>query len=173
MRSYVRYGLSLIALLLLGLAPLGTALGHGEPKITADPTVVAAGGTITVTGSEMEDGLKYTLTLEGVKGSIPLGEATAKGDPEAGFVVQYTIPDETAAGSYTVRAVTEDGDVATADLTVTAPSAEASAGPAMAAMPTAELHELDRSKPASEVLIVMVLIVLSGAGGFVLVRRRV
>jgi hypothetical protein len=170
-RSLIRYCVCLTVLLLLVLTPLGIVLAHGVPVIAVDPTVVAAGGTITVTGSAMEDGVKYTLTLEGTKGSIPLGEATAKGDPEAGFVVKFTIPDQTALGSYTVRAVTEDGDVATADLTVTAASAQASAGPAMAAMATAEPHVLDRTKPASEILVVIAVIVLSGVGGFVLVRR--
>jgi hypothetical protein len=176
MKHYIRHSLSFIALLLLALAPLGIALAHGEPEIAVDPTVVAAGSTITITGSSMEDGNTYTMTLEGVKGSIPLGVATAKGEGEAaGFVVQYTVPDSTTPSSYTVRAVTPDGDVATADLTVTAASTQASAGPAtgaMAPMASAEPHVLDRTKPVGEIIGVVAVIALSSIGGFVLVRRR-
>ena len=172
MRSYIRHGLSLGILLLIVFAPLGMTMAHGVPEIAVDPTVVAAGRTITVTGSAMEDGVKYTITLEGTKGSVPLGEATAKGTPAASCVVQFTIPESTSLGSYTVRAVTVDGDVATTDLTVTAPSAQASSGPAMTAMASADPHVLDRTKPFGQIIAVVVVIILSSMGGLVLVRRQ-
>lgn len=175
MNHYIRRRIRLMLLFLLVLSPVGIALAHGVPEIAVDPTVCAAGSMITITGSAMEDGNTYTITLEGIKGSTPLGVTTAKsesGSEEAGFVVQYTVPASTAPGSYTVRAVTPDGDVATADLTVTAAAAQASAGPAMSQMASAEPHILDRTKPAGQIFVVAVVILLSAAGGLVLVRRK-
>ena len=71
-----------------------------------------------------------------------------------------------------MRAAPEAGKSAKADLTVTAPSAEASADPAMAQEPTGEQHLLDRSKPIGQMAAVVVVIALSAAAGFVLVRSR-
>lgn len=155
--------------------PLGAALAHGELVIVVEPVVVAGGGQITLTGIEMEPGEVFTITLEGLTGSIRLGEATVTGEGEdanAGFTVTFTIPVETVPGSYTVSAAAEDGDTTTADLTITAPSEEASAAPAMAQEPTGELHELDRSKPIGQIIAVVVVIALSTAAGFVLIRNR-
>jgi len=164
---------NLIALAALVLAPVSVALAHGEPVIAIEPAVIVAGGTITITGTEMEPGEVFAITLEGPTGSIPLGEATATGEgEEGGFVATFTIPADTAPGSYTVRAATEEGEAAVADLTVTAPSAEASAGPATVQEPTGEAHPLDRSKPTGQILAVVVGIALSGVAGFLLVRRR-
>ena len=115
----------------------------------------------------------FTITLVGVAGSIPLGEATVTGEgEEGGFTATFTIPSDIAPGSYTVCAATEAGETATADLTVTSPSEQASAAPAMAQEPTGELHELDRSKPIGQIIAVVVVIALSTAAGFVLIRNR-
>jgi len=157
----------------LVLAPFGMALAHGKPVIGVQPNLVAAGGQITVTGTEMEAGEEFTITLESVRGSILLGEVTVTGEgEEGGFTATFTIPADTAAGSYTVRATTEQGEAAVADLTVTAPSSQASAGPATVLEPTGELHQLDRTKPTGQVIGVVVLIALSSVIGFVLVRNR-
>ena len=171
MKSYVHH--LLIAMIVIGAVPLGLVLAHGEPEIVVEPTIVAAGGTITVKGTEMENGEKFVITLQGAQGSIPLGEATAAGEPDASFVVTFTIPETIVPSSYTVRAATEDGGIATADLTVTAPTTKASAGPAtVPAMATADSHILDRTKPAVEIVVVLVVIALSGISGFTLVRRQ-
>lgn len=171
MRVYVLRSLIIVAALVL--APVSIALAHGEPVIAVEPGVVPAGGTITVTGSEMEPGEVFVLTLEGPTGSIPLGEATATGEGgEGGFVTKFVIPANVAPGSYTVRAATEEGEAAVADLTVTAPSAEASAGPATVQQATGEPHVLDRGKPMGQVAGVVLLIALSAVLGFVLVRSR-
>ncbi|HJW84366.1 MAG TPA: hypothetical protein VJ754_08670 [Anaerolineae bacterium] len=173
MKMHLTLVRSLIVLAALTLAPVGIALAHGVPVIAVQPAVVAAGDQITVTGTEMEPGEVFTITLEGVSGSIPLGEAAVTGEgEEGGFTATFTIPADTAPGSYTVRAATEEGESAEADLTVTAPSAEASAGPAMAEEPTGEQHLLDRSKPIGQIAAVVVVIALSAAAGFVLVRSR-
>ncbi len=157
----------------LALALTRIALAHGEPVIVVEPAIVSAGGQITVTGTEMEPGEVFATTLEGVAGSIPLGEATVTGEgEEGGFTATFTIPSDIAPGSYTVRAATEAGETAAADLTVTPPSEQASAAPAMAQEPTGELHELDRSKPIGQIAAVVVVIALSAAAGFVLIRSR-
>ncbi len=59
-----------------------------------------------------------------------------------------------------------------ADLTVTAPSREASAKPAEVREPTGEIHPLDRSKPAGQVAGAIVVAVVSGGLGLWLVRQR-
>jgi hypothetical protein len=164
---------SLIVIAALIAAPVGLALAHGVPVIAVQPAVVAAGGQITVTGTEMELGEVFAITLEGVSGSVPLGEATVTGEgEEGGFTATLTIPEGTVPGSYTVRAATEAGEAAAADLTVTASSEQASAGPAMAQEPTGEQHLLDRSKPLGEIVAVVVVITLSAVAGFVLIRSR-
>jgi hypothetical protein len=48
----------------IALLPLASALAHGEPVISVQPSIVAAGGEITVTGSEMEPGETFTISLE-------------------------------------------------------------------------------------------------------------
>ncbi len=157
----------------LVLVPVGTALAHGKPVIGVQPNLVAAGGQITVTGTEMEADEEFTITLESMRGSISLGEVTVTGEgEEGGFTATFTIPADTAPGSYTVRATTGQGEAAVADLTVTAPSSEASAGPATVQEATGELHQLNRTKPTDQVMGVVVLIALSSVIGFVLVRNR-
>jgi len=173
MKTHLTLVRSLIVLVVLVLAPVGIALAHGQPVIAVQPAVVAAGGQITITGMEMEPGEVFAITLEGLSTSAPLGEAVVTGEgEEGGFTATFTIPADTTPSSYTVRAATEEGEAATADLTVTAPSAEASAGPAMAEEPTGEQHLLDRSKPIGQIAAVVVIIALSAAAGFVLVRSR-
>ena len=164
---------SLIVLAALALMLPGVAQAHGEPVIAVNPAVVAAGGAITITGTEMEPGEVFVLTLEGSAGSVPLGEATVTGEgEEGGFTVSLTIPAETAPGSYMVQAATEEGETATADLTVTAPTAEASVGPATVQEPSGEPHIIDRTKPIGQIVVVGVLIALSAAVGFALMRSR-
>jgi len=165
--------LSFIITVAFATAPLGTALAHGEPVITVEPPIVAAGAQIDVTGIEMEPGEVFIITLEGLPGSIPLGNASVTGEgDEGGFTATFTIPSDAVPGSYTVRAVTEEGEAATADLTVTAPSQQASAAPAMAQEPTGELHQIDRSKPIAQIIAVVTVIAISVAGGFLLIRSR-
>jgi nucleoid-associated protein YgaU len=168
-----RFILSFLLATVLAVLPLGAVLAHGEPVIAVEPAIVAAGGQITITGTEMEPGEVFAITLEGMAGSIALGEAIVTGEgEEGGFSATFIIPAETAPGSYTVTATAEDGDTTVADLTITAPSEEASAEPAMAQEPTGELHQIDRSKPLGQVITVVVVIALSAAVGFVLIRNR-
>jgi len=165
---------TVVAMAALALIPVDVVWAHGEPVIAVEPTVVPAGDQVTITGTEMEPGEVFMITLEGPVESILLGEATATGEgEEGGFTAAFTIPSDVAAGSYAVRAVTEEGEAATADLTLTKPSTEASAAPAMVVdEPSGEPHALDRAKPAGQIAAVAVMIALSAAAGFVLIRKQ-
>ncbi len=165
--------LKAILVLIFLLAPTGIVRAHGQPVISVQPVVASAGSQITVTGSAMAPGENFAVSLEGVSGSIPLGNATATGQgEEGGFETQFAIPENTSPGSYIIHAVTDDGAEADADLTVTLPTTQASASPATMQEPSGELHQLDRSKPLGEIIGAGVLALLSGIVGLWLVLAR-
>src|SRR3990172_3262708 len=161
---------AVVAAALLAVPAVGVAFAHGEPVIRVDPPVVAAGGSMTVTGTEMEPGEVFDLVLEGAATSVSLGQATAEGE-EAGFVVTRALPADLAPGSYRLRASTEEGESAVADLTVTAAAAQADAGPAMVQGPSSEPHVLERRKPVGQVAAVALLAAASAGFGLWLIRR--
>jgi len=157
----------------IALFPVADALAHGEPVISVQPSVVAAGEQITVTGSEMEPGEEFAISLESASASIPLGEVIVTGEGEEGnFTAEFTIPPDINPGSYSVVATAEDGDSTSADLEVTAPSEEASSAPAEMVEATGEQHILDRSKGPIELIAAVVFIALTAVGGVWLVRSR-
>ena len=163
---------AVVAAALLVVLAVGVAFAHGEPVIRVDPPVVAAGGSMTVTGTEMEPGEVFDLALEGAATSVSLGQATAEGeDEDAGFVVTRVIPADLAPGSYRLRASTEEGESAVADLTVTAAAAQADAGPAMVQEASSEPHVLERRKPVGQIAGVALLAAASAAVGLWLIRR--
>lgn len=165
----------LIAIVLLGvlLVPTRIARAHGQPVITVQPPVAAAGSQIMVKGSEMGPGEIFIISLEGMEGSIPLGNATATGEGEkGGFEVVVTIPEATLPGSYLVRAATDQGETAEVDLTVTAPTTQASSAPAAIQEQSGELHQLDRSKPVGQVIGAAAIALVSGLVGLWLVLAR-
>lgn len=171
MKTHLLLSLALAAALVL--LPVSAASAHGEPVIAVEPTVVAAGGQITLAGTEMEPGEVFAITLEGLATSVPLGEATVTGEgEEAGFTATFTIPADTAPGSYTVRAATEEGESTSADLTVTAAAETASAEPATVQEPTGERHQIDRPRPLGQVIVAALVIALGAAVGFALVRVK-
>ena len=171
MKTFSVYKVAIVAL--LALAWPAVALAHGQPVIAVQPAIVAAGGTVTVTGSEVEPGEIFALTLQGLSGSIPLGQATVKGEgEEAGFTATFTVPANSAPGSYTVRAATDEGETASADLTVTASSDKASAGPAVVQKATSAPHLLDHTKSLGQLIGATAAAVVSGALGLWLVLRR-
>lgn len=160
----------LLIVLLMELFLVSPVLAHGQPTITVEPTVASPGGQITITGTDMEDGEIFKLTLENVAGVVELGEATAKpeGD-EAGFTETLTLPTDLTAGPYLIRAATEEGETTTADLTVGASSTSMENQP-MEANP--EPLDVDRSKPPLVISFVVVLALLSAGLGAGLVRWR-
>lgn len=164
---------SLVIAVALSLATFSVALAHGQPVITVNPPLAAAGSNINVTGSDMEAGEVFTITLEGPRGSTKLGEATvvAQGD-EGGFEVTLVIPADTPPGSYSVRAATSAGESTAADLTVTPPSSQASADPAMVQEPSGEAHVLPRTMSGGLVAGVAGTAVLSAGLGLWLVAKK-
>ena len=153
--------------------PATAALAHGEPVIAVQPEVVAAGAEITVTGTEMEAGEVFVITLESLSGSTPLGEATASGEgEEAGFAATFAIPTDVPPGTYLVRALTEEGETAVADLTITLPVDQAGAGAAIVRDPSGELHQLERPRTTGQAIVVVLLAAISVGLGFWLVRSR-
>jgi len=157
----------------MALAIAGEVLAHGEPVIVVDPAIVAAGGEVTVTGSEMEPDETFTIILEGTAASVSLGEATATGEGEdAGFVAEYTIPANLPPGSYILRATTEEGETAAADLTITAPTEAAADEPVTVQEPSGELHVLDRGKSLPEVAGASIVALIAAALGFRLILAR-
>ena len=128
----------MILLLALALLPAGTALAHNQPTIRVEPSIVAAGGKLTIIGNDMSADLEFAITLERVGKSILLGSATATAPTggEGGFTEAFVVPVNTPPGSYTVRAQTQSGKIsATADLTVTRTMPSASTTPMASAMP--------------------------------------
>src|SRR3990172_5984169 len=163
---------AVVAAALLVVLAVGVAFAHGEPVIRVDPPVVAAGGSMTVTGTEMEPGEVFDLALEGAATSVSLGQATAEGeDKDAGFLVTRAIPADLAPGSYRLRASTEEGESAVADLTVTAAAAHPHPGPAMVQEASSEPHVLERRKPMGQIAGVALLAAASAAVGLWLIRR--
>ncbi|HID54076.1 MAG TPA: hypothetical protein EYP41_18815 [Anaerolineae bacterium] len=163
--------LILILLSALALMPAGLALAHGGPEIVVEPTIVPAGGEITITGSEMEEGELFLITLEGMTDSILLGEADAVEEGgEGGFEVTFIVPLDTPPGAYTVRAATDE-ETALVEITITPPTDEASDEPVTIQEPSGELHDLDRSKPVIQVIGVVIAALVSLGLGFWLVRR--
>jgi len=59
------------------------------------------------------------ISLEGLTYRTSLG--TAHTDDNEGFEKQFTIPADAPEGEYQVKAITEDGDAVSADLTITPP----------------------------------------------------
>jgi len=115
------------------------------------------------------------ITLERVGNAITLGMVTARKDnpaaQDAVFSQAFAIPPDAKPGSYQVRATSPDGDTASADLTVTEPTAAATAGAAMERMASGELQVLDRSKPLAETVGFAVVAAIAGVAGVWLARR--
>ncbi len=157
---------------------VGTEMEAGETfTITLEgPTGSIFLGTVTATGADKasaSDQEQNKATPEGEAKATPeSGAATSNEPAEGGFSATYTIPDKTPPGPYTVKATAEDGDATETDLTITGPSAQASADPAMVQEPTGELHQIDRSKPTGEVAVIVTVAVVSSGLGLWLVRKR-
>ena len=166
-------GTTTVIAAILVLMQVNVVFAHGEPVLRVEPPVAASGGSITVTGTEMEPGEVFSLVLEGAATSVSLGQVTVEGDgDEGGFEVIVSLPIDLAPGSYSVRASTEEGETAVADLTVTASAAEADPGPAMVEEPSGEPHLLDRTKSAGQVAGIAAAAAASAILGVWLIRRR-
>lgn len=160
---------SFVIAVVMTLVSVGAALAHGEPTITVEPAVAAAGGQVTITGADMEDGEVFKITLEGTAGVFELGEATAtsEGD-EAGFTVTFTLPSDLTPSTYILRAATDEGESTTADLTISASLERMESQPMEA---SAEPLSLDRPRSAGLAASVVIVALLSAILGLWLIRR--
>lgn len=160
---------SLFIALLLGFLSTSVAQAHGEPIISVEPAVASPGEQITIIGADMEDGEIFNFTLESASGTVQLGEATATKDgEEAGFTVTFTLPDDLTAGFYLLRATTDEGESAAADLSIVSSTNQANDAPMEA---SAAQHTLDRSKPPLLIGSVIFFALLSAGLGLWLIRR--
>ncbi len=116
-----------IAMLALVTLPV-RAWAHGEAEVTVSPDTVAAGGKITVAGSDLDENEDVKISLEGLTYHTSLGSVHVGGNQE--FKTEFAIPADTPEGQYQVKALMEDGDGVSADLTITAPKSAAPAADA-------------------------------------------
>jgi len=196
-----------VVVISLGWFP-AQALAHGQPEITVTPDTVAPGGKITVKGTTMGANEEFKISLEGLKFRADLG--AARSDAKENLTTQFTVPSNAPAGNYLVKALSKDGDGATAELTITAalrtatPARSASpvatntpaptlrvgqtAAPTLTAaptettvptvapteepMPSAEAHQLPRSRTPIEAIGLFATVVLSAGVGLLLVRSK-
>lgn len=160
---------SLIIVAVLSIVPFSNVLADGVPVIIVEPAVAAPGTQITITGIDMENGEIFKITLEGAAGVFKLGAATATPDgAEAGFTTVFTLPSDLTAGSYLLRAATEEGETATADLTIGASFEKMNAQPMEA---SAEPMPIDRPRSVGLVPSVVLVTLFSAGLGLWLIRR--
>lgn len=168
MKNIVSISLGLLITFVLAFVPSNAVLADGVPVIVVEPNPASPGTQITVTGTDMEEGEIFAITLEGMTGVIPLGEATATPDgQEAGFTVTFTVPADLPSGSYFLRAVTEEGETATADLTIGASAEQMNTEPMEA---SAQPLVVERSKPPLIIGSVILLALASTGVGLWLIR---
>lgn len=100
----------LLAALFLGLAAVipSMALAQGDPEITVNLASLEAGEEITVLGDGFEGGSEVMISLTAAAGSQEIGTAIA--DEEGKFRFQAAVPDDVAAGSVEVRAVSGENN---------------------------------------------------------------
>ncbi len=104
------------ALLLVVVGPIALAIAHEKAVLKSPQSAVAAGGTLTVNGSDFEQGT-YALRLIGALEEFDLRRVTP--NEEGAFALELEIPGAVRAGQYKLTAVASDGDaVASLDLTV-------------------------------------------------------
>lgn len=130
-----------------------------NPQITIDPTTVAAGSIVTVTGSGFAAGGTATVQLHDAGGKALLDSAlTVTVGADCGFTVWVKIPADLAPGDYTIDATDDAGNAATADVTITRGSGSGLA--------------TTGGEPGVYVPLAIILIAL-GAAAFVIRRRGV
>ena len=165
--TWVRLGVMLILLLTQSLGA-AIALAHGGAELTVSPPVATPGGNVTVKGEGVEAGETFTITLEGVTFQATLGTVTVGDDED--FHEEFTLPAEVPPGTYQVRAVSAEGEVLTAELTVEADTAVTE--PATPVEPSAEPMQLDRHRSGGEFAVIITGLLLSAGLGLVLIREN-
>ncbi len=156
----------LILLVLMSGPVVRGVAAHGGAEVAAEPTVVEAGATITVSADGFEPDTLVSVTLEGVSGSTALGTLTT--DAEGAGKLVATVPADVAAGEYSIRAVGGDENEMT-DLSVTAPSTGGEEGSDNHAD---EEAGLTYDQPTAQWVGIALAAAIMGLAGFALVLRR-
>lgn len=143
--------------LLLGGSALAQAYAPTGPAIAASSSVVATGGSVTLTVTGFPAGSTVRFTLN--PGGISLGSATANANGTATLTVQ--IPSNVAPGAYQVLA-TGGGISAVLNLTITRPTLAAPPRPGHTAFTGADVAGL----------VTLALVLLGVGTGLVIVGRR-
>lgn len=175
-----------VAATALLLTTSNSAFAHGGGVIRLASNQVAVGGTLALRGEKLEKNSHIRLELRGTLDNYPVGEV--KTDTAGKFQMSIVLPPHVPAGAYTLVAIAADGDVtARADLTVGMPTGGAGSGPVPTAMPgmpgmsgtqempgehaTEEMMALKRTTSNGEWAFIAAFILLTFAGGAVLLRK--
>lgn len=156
---------------------------HDEGVITLSAKQAAAGSSIDIAGAKLGKSASLRLTLRNAFKTIALGQVRT--DDSGRFTMKAAIPADATPGQYLVSAIATDGDIAArANLMVMPPGTSTMAGPAnmgmsgmsgMTTMPgmhaTADPMPLDTTTTPFEKAVMGLFIVLSLAGGIMLLSR--
>ncbi|HLH73863.1 MAG TPA: YCF48-related protein [Chloroflexota bacterium] len=106
-----------------GVGSIRVASCGYQSYLNVSPTTVAAGGSVTASGSCFDANDTLTFWLDTLYGTqLATQPASPPTDSSGSFNnVSVSIPADTTVGSHTIFAIDSFGDTATASLTVTAP----------------------------------------------------
>lgn len=116
--------LALVAAAAMFAGPAGAAPYGGGATISVSSSVVAPGGTITVSGSGFEANQTVRITL--YPEAVVLGTTTS--ESSGAWSATVTIPSDTALGRHTITAMDTAGDSASVTITVTAAAGPSGGG---------------------------------------------
>ncbi len=172
------------ALLLVVVGPIALAIAHEKAVLKSPQSAVAVGGTLTLNGSDFEEGETYRLKLVGALNEYKLLQV--KADMEGTFSIKVEIPRTVKSGEYKLTAIAPDGDaVARLDLTVLeaspaneaemrhdlADEPEAGHGANSDQMARADDLPIQRSRSGAEWGVIGLVIGLAGGLGVSMIRR--
>ncbi len=80
-----------------------------DPAITAEPTIVEAGGEVTITGTGFPAGVNVTVQLQDTEGNKIGDPVSVLVDEDCGFTTPITVPEDTPPGIIIVDAQPDDG----------------------------------------------------------------
>ena len=164
--------ISITLVLILLLQMVSMAVAHGSATLIAEPNQAAAGEDITITGSDMEDGENFTITLEGLFETFQLGHVEAA---DEGFSMAVTIPGGALPGLYSLVATFAEGETVLTEFVVLEAGSAAvdeHAEGESETLVTAEKVDLDLNRSSLEMGLAVGVILTAGIGGLWLVKRE-
>lgn len=172
------------SLLILLAGGVGRAAVHEDAVLKSPQSAVAAGGLLTLEGTDFAGGETYLLKLVGALREYELREVEAS--PAGAFSLEIEIPETVKAGQYKLTAIAPDGDaVASLDLTILEVGPAATTGTGVATADAAERAHggegdqmaqaadlpIERSRSGAEWGVIGLLIGLASGLGVSLIRR--